>query len=136
MLMKIAGWKGDLWITPGGRIQSGESPQDALIREIGEETGLTGFQAGAEIWVRRASFVVDGETKQERERFYLVPCAPFEPMTSNLEPAERAVFQEYRWWPIEEIARSRERFAPARLGELLVALRRDGPPPSPVETGE
>ena len=136
LLMKIAGWRGDLWITPGGRIQSGETPEVALVREIGEETGLTGFQPGAEIWVRHAAFVVVGKSKQERERFYLVPCAPFEPTTSNLEPAERAVFQEFRWWPIEEIARSSERFAPARLGELLVALRRDGPPPSPVETGE
>jgi len=134
--MKIAGWKGDLWITPGGRIQSGETPRDALIREIGEETGFTGFQPSTEIWVRHAAFVVDGETKQERERFYLVPSAPFEPEVSNLEPDERAVFREFRWWPVEEIVRSSERFAPRRLGEFLLTLQRDGPPNAPIETGE
>jgi ADP-ribose pyrophosphatase YjhB (NUDIX family) len=136
LLMKIAGRRGDIWITPGGRIRSGESPTTALVREIAEETGLTEFRPGAEIWVRHASFVSNGEPKKERERFYLVPSARFEPVTANLEPDERAIFQEFRWWPIEEIARSKERFAPLRIGELLQALRRDGPPPSPVETGE
>ena len=30
----------DLWITPGGIIEPGESPADAAVREVWEETGL------------------------------------------------------------------------------------------------
>ncbi|HKQ20238.1 MAG TPA: NUDIX domain-containing protein [Candidatus Eisenbacteria bacterium] len=136
LLMKIAGRRGDIWITPGGRIRPGEEPLAALKREVAEETGLTGFRVEAEIWVRHATFVSNGVEKDERERFFLVPSERFEPATSNLEPDERAIFQEFRWWPIEEIARSKERFAPRRLGELLQVLQRDGPPSSPVETWE
>jgi 8-oxo-dGTP pyrophosphatase MutT (NUDIX family) len=31
---------GDLWSTPGGAIEPGETPADAVVRECSEETGL------------------------------------------------------------------------------------------------
>jgi 8-oxo-dGTP pyrophosphatase MutT (NUDIX family) len=31
---------GDLWAAPGGAIDPGEAPQDAVVREVWEETGL------------------------------------------------------------------------------------------------
>lgn len=32
--------QGNLWGIPGGKIEKSETPQEAVIREIGEETGL------------------------------------------------------------------------------------------------
>jgi len=47
-----AGW----WTLPGGGIDFGEAPSEAVLRELTEETGLTGAVeslAGVETWVRR-----------------------------------------------------------------------------------
>lgn len=44
------------WTLPGGGIDFGESPTEAVLRELTEETGLTGkveSLAGVESWVRR-----------------------------------------------------------------------------------
>ncbi|MEK8141712.1 NUDIX domain-containing protein [Streptomyces sp. M10(2022)] len=32
----------EYWTLPGGGIEPGESPQDAVLREVAKETGLTG----------------------------------------------------------------------------------------------
>jgi 8-oxo-dGTP diphosphatase len=44
------------WTLPGGGIDFGEAPSEAVLRELTEETGLTGevsSLAGVQSWVRR-----------------------------------------------------------------------------------
>lgn len=51
------------WTLPGGGLEFGESPADGALRELGEETGLTGQVIGlAEIqdWSGRWTHPVDG----------------------------------------------------------------------------
>lgn len=46
-----------LWVPPGGGIESGETPQEALVREVREETGLD--ISNAEI-----RFLCDGRSQE------------------------------------------------------------------------
>jgi len=55
-VMKSAGQ----WTLPGGGLDFGESPEDAMVREFSEETGLT-VKTGALL------AVVEGELKFESE---------------------------------------------------------------------
>ena len=53
----------------------------------------------------------------------------------NLEPGELRLMTEHRWWLVDDLLRSAERFAPAGIGHLLADLIEKGPPRTTVETG-
>ena len=51
----------ELWTLPGGGIEFGEPPADAVVREVHEETGLR-CVLGDPLWIGSAHRVVDRET--------------------------------------------------------------------------
>lgn len=126
----------DLWITPGGGVEAGETPTESLVREVAEETGLDIDGHQGLVWRRRHQFTFHGRRYDQQEDFYLVRTAPFEP-THLQNPAahERETFERFHWWSVEEIAGSDEIFVPGGFAEHFADLLRHGPPREPVRVG-
>ena len=82
--------KPDLWITPGGGLEPSESYEEAVYREVWEETGLLRPPMGPWVWARSHRWSWGGRIIEGRERFYVVQVESLEGSTVNWEDNERA----------------------------------------------
>jgi 2-polyprenyl-3-methyl-5-hydroxy-6-metoxy-1,4-benzoquinol methylase/8-oxo-dGTP pyrophosphatase MutT (NUDIX family) len=55
---------------PGGTIEGGELPEDAVLREAQEETGLTGLEIRSYLGVRELELSTDGRAEIRRRHFF------------------------------------------------------------------
>ncbi|MEW6426602.1 MAG: A/G-specific adenine glycosylase [Thermodesulfobacteriota bacterium] len=104
---------GNLWEFPGGRLQEGETPEAALLREIGEETGFTVLGLTPITTVHHSYTIY-------RVTLHGFACCLAGP---DLRPPRLTAAQEGRWIRPEEI----EDYAfPAGHRMLIEHLRRHG----------
>lgn len=121
----------DLWILPGGGMETRESARDAVVREVFEETGQSQVVPKAQIW--RREFLVEATRVLMRQRYFLIPIVRFSPSASALLGDEGDWLQEYRWWSIEELQREQPVVEPPLLADALLVLLRDGIPSQPID---
>jgi 8-oxo-dGTP pyrophosphatase MutT (NUDIX family) len=125
----------DWWFTPGGGLEGEESREEAALRELAEETGITDVELGPVLWRRMCSFPFAGRRWDQDEWYYLARTTDSSgevPRGTGLTELERRSVAGARWWTCQELARAHETVYPTRLAELLRRLLDEGPPAGPV----
>lgn len=122
------------WFTPGGGLEGDETHEQAALRELAEETGLTDVELGPVLWQRRCSFPFAGRQWHQDEWYYLARTRHTGPVPGPqaLTELETRSLSGLRWWTSAELSVAHETVYPIRLAELLRTLLDEGPPSAPV----
>lgn len=123
-----------IWITPGGALDEGESFEEALERELFEELGIKLTEPALFIFYRTPFYELkSGETVRSEERFYLVYSDETEFSYNGWTESENKRMTAGKWWSVEEIRQSEEKFFSEDVVGILDRLARGEIPKEPIE---
>lgn len=113
------------WITPGGGAEPGETPHEAAVRELHEETGLSVADLGP--IVHSYGFPVNRAGARHSyshwDFFVHRVEAPFEPSHELWTAEEHQSVKAIDWWSADALRGAGQGYAPYDLAELIERFR-------------
>ncbi|MFJ9892830.1 GNAT family N-acetyltransferase [Streptomyces sp. NPDC091280] len=114
---------GTFWALPGGGLEADESPREAALRELREETGWTDLEPGPLLRTSETDLTFAGVPTHQHERLYVTHGPRREPTGAHLAAAHaQDGIRGWRWWSREELRTTTETVWPAELVQLLDEL--------------
>ena len=112
------------WFTPGGGLDEGETMAEGAARELHEETGLRlpVERLGPPVYREVTEYPFDGVQYRQEQEFFLVRVESWQVDTAGFEEAERNSVDGHRWWTLDELATTDQRYYPLNLADLLRGL--------------
>ena len=112
------------WNTTGGGIDAGETPRQAAVRELREETGLelAEDEVGDVVHRRITEFSFGGADYRQSEDYFLVRTRAFDAQPTAHSDLEMVAVLGTRWWSREELRGTGEQVYPEELVEVLDRL--------------
>ncbi len=120
------------WAAPGGGLEEYENYEEAAVRELREETGITDAAIGPWMWTSERVVANGGEYVRRYGRYHLVSVGDPAVSFAHIEGAERPVFKDIRWWTLAELRERLDIVLLPCLPELVAPILAGRLPESPL----
>lgn len=128
-------YHGRFWFPIGGKIEEGESMQEAALREIYEETGMAPEQVelGPIVWFGEFDLVLADIPTHIKQTFIVAKTKQNHISLDYLTKEEKEVIKKIAWFSLEDIKNSTEVIYPVVLPEYLPDILSGNYPAEPME---